>query len=231
MKLSIIIPVYNEGHLIDKIITKVKQVSLPADITREFIIINDGSTDNTGDKLANYNSDPEIRIFNTNKNLGKTNAIKIGFEKLTGDIIIIQDADLEYDPDDYPRLIDPIIKGKASVVYGSRFKGQSEKMKIVNRVANILSNITANLLFNAELSDINTCYKVFKCSALEGIKITSKDFMFETEITVKFLKKGYKIYEVPIRYTARTKKEGKKINWFKAIKMYWGMIKYRYSVS
>jgi glycosyltransferase involved in cell wall biosynthesis len=148
-------------------------------------------------------------------------------EVATGDIVLIQDADLEYSPDDFPILLEPIIKGQATVVYGSRFKGSTQGMTMVNRMANIFSNLTFNLLYATRLTDINTCYKVFKKDVLNGIKIVSTNFTFETEITAKLLHRGVKIIEVPIRYDARSHRQGKKIRWGTAIQMYWGMVKYR----
>ncbi len=225
-KLSVIIPVYNEARFIDTVIKKVKSIKLPGEIAKEIIIINDGSTDNTSKILEQYSSDSAIKIFHQEKNMGKSSAVRLGLEKSMGDIILIQDADLEYDPDDYPQLIGPIIKKEASVVYGSRFKGTIEYIPLINRIANILSNMTVNILFHTEITDIHTCYKVFKRNILKNIKITSKRFTFDTEVTVKILKLGYEIYEVPIRYVARTQKEGKKITWFQALEVYWGIIKY-----
>jgi glycosyltransferase involved in cell wall biosynthesis len=225
-KLSIIIPVYNEERFINTVIKKVKSIKLPGDIAKEIIIINDASTDDTGKILKQYSSDSVIKIFHQEKNMGKSSAVRLGIERSTGDIILIQDADLEYAPDDYPQLIGPIIKNEASVVYGSRFKGTIEYMPLINRIANILSNITVNILFHTKITDIHTCYKVFKRDILKNIRITSKRFTFDTEVTVKILKLGCEIYEVPIRYAARTQKEGKKITWFQALEVYWGIIKY-----
>ena len=231
MKLSIIIPLYNERWLIAELIKKVKAVYFPVNITKEIIIVNDGSTDDSYDQLKKYNIDPEIKIFNLNKNKGKTEAVKLGIKISTGDIILIQDADLEYNPDDYPRLIEPIIANKSRVVYGSRFKGTIKGMHLINRIANIVTNATVNMLFNAKITDVNTCYKVFRKGALDDIKITSKDFTFDTEITAKLLNKGYKIYEVPIRYTARSKTEGKKITWLKALQTFWAIIRYKFKTD
>jgi len=231
MKLSVIIPLYNEAWLIAEVIKKVKAVQLPVNIAKEVIIVNDGSTDDSYDQLKKYNSDPEIKIFNLSRRKGKTEAVKLGIKISTGDIILIQDADLEYNPDDYPMLIGPIIANKSRVVYGSRFKGTINGMHLINRIANIVSNATLNLLYSSKITDVNTGYKVFKRDVLDDIKITSKDFTFETEITAKLLNKGYKIYEVPIRYTARSKTEGKKITWPKALQMFWGIIRYRFKTD
>lgn len=227
-KLSIIIPVYNEARFINTIIRKVKSIKLPGDIAKEIIIINDASTDDTGKILEQYNSDSAIKIFHQEKNMGKSSAVRLGIEMSTGDIILIQDADLEYNPDDYPKLIEPVITHKSPVVYGSRFKGTIKRMHLINRIANIVSNITINLLYNTKISDVNTGYKIFKRDVLNDIKLISKNFTFETEITAKLLNRGYKIYEVPIGYDARSKKEGKKMGWLKALQMYWGIIKYRF---
>jgi glycosyltransferase involved in cell wall biosynthesis len=227
MKLSVIIPIWNEAQFIAAVIGKIKSVTLPAGITKEIIMINDGSTDETREVLEKYKEDPSMRVFHRHTRNGKTSAVKLGIQMATGDIILIQDGDLEYNPDEYPALIEPIIAGRASVVYGSRFKGTIKGMHFINRFANIISNLTVNLLFNAKITDINTGYKVFTKSALSGINLASKEFAFETEITSKLLKRGHAIYEVPISYVARSKKEGKKITWMKAIEMYWGIIKWR----
>lgn len=227
-KLSVIIPVYNEERFIDIVIKKVKSIKLPGDIAKEIIIINDASIDDTGKVLEQYNNDSAIKIFHQEKNMGKSSAVRLGIEMSTGDIILIQDADLEYNPEDYPKLIEPIITHKSPVVYGSRFKGTIKRMRFVNRIANIVSNITLNLLYSTKVSDVNTGYKIFKRDVMNDIKLISNNFTFETEITAKLLNRGYKIYEVPIGYDARSKKEGKKISWLKALQMYWGIIKYRF---
>ena len=161
--------------------------------------------------------------------MGKTTAIKLGIEKSTGDIILIQDADLEYSPKNYPDLLEPILVNKATIVYGSRFKGSIKGMTLTNRLANIFSNITATMLFAKLITDVNTCYKAFKKDVLQDITIESKNFTFETEITAKLLRKGHNIHEIPINYIARTQKKGKKMNWPKALEMYAGLIKYRFS--
>ena len=216
---------------IGALMRKIKSIKLPANIIKEIIVVNDASTDKAYELLEKYKTDSTVKIFHHDIRKGKTSAVKLGIEMSTGDIILIQDADLEYNPDDYPALIEPIIVDNASVVYGSRFKGTIKKMHFINRLANIISNATVNLLFNAKISDVNTGYKVFRKSVLNDIGITSKEFVFETEITAKLLNRGYKIYEVPITYTARSKEEGKKITWPKALQMYWGIIKYRFRVN
>lgn len=226
MKLSIVIPVYNEAQTIDTVIRKIKSVTLPGNTAKEIIIVDDKSTDDTAKRLEQRKGDPTIKIYQQDKNMGKSSAVRMGLRKATGDIILIQDADLEYNPDDYPQLIYPIIRNEASVVYGSRFKGVIEKMPLINRFANIMSNMTINLLSTAEITDLHTCYKVFKKEILTGINITSKDFAFDAEITVKIIRSGYKICEIPITYVARTRKEGKKITWMQALDVYRSLIVY-----
>jgi len=228
MRLSVIIPVYNEDRYIKALLDKVCAVKLPFDTPAEIIVVDDGSTDKTAAILGSYAADGRVKVISLAENKGKSSAVKEGIIQSKGDIILIQDADLEYDPGDYHELLKPIISGMAPVVYGSRFRGRIKKMSILNRIANILSNFTLNLLFNSRVTDVNTCYKVFRKDALLGIEINSDNFMFETELTAKLLRKGYHIYEVPIAYVARTKKEGKKISLGQALEMYYGIIKYRF---
>ncbi len=227
MKVSIIIPAYNEQAFIAAIIGKVKAVVLPDNLSKEIIVVNDGSVDQTPQILHMFAQDTMIKIFHQS-NQGKAAALMTGLKNATGDIFLIQDADLEYDPGQYPCLLAPILAGKTDVVYGSRFLGNIRDMKFINRLANQMSNWTLRLLWGAHITDVNTCYKVFTRRSFEGITITSQHFAFETEITVKFLQKGMVIQEVPIDYTARTTKAGKKITWPTALEMYWPLIKYRF---
>ena len=228
MKLSIIIPVYNEEATIAPLLDKVKAVALPDGLSREIIVVNDGSSDNTAQVLQDFKKDSFIKILVQN-NTGKTAALMHGLSKATGDILLIQDADLEYDPNQYPLLLDPILKKETRVVYGSRFLGTIKGMAPINRFANRLSNWTFSLLWGVRITDINTCYKVFTREAIEGIAITSRNFAFETELTVKLIKKNETIKEVPIHYQARSRQAGKKINWRTALEMYWPILKYRFS--
>jgi glycosyltransferase involved in cell wall biosynthesis len=220
MKLSIIIPVYNEESTIEEIISKVQAVSLPGGLSKEIVIVNDGSKDKTGDILNRFRAHAGMTIVHQS-NQGKTGALLTGF-------MLIQDADLEYDPHQYPDLLAPILSGETQIVYGSRFLGTIKAMEPVNRWANKISNLTVNVLFGAKMTDINTCYKVFMRQAFEGITIKGKNFDLDTELTVKFLRKGHTIKEVPISYVARSRAEGKKIKWTTALAMFCSIIKYRF---
>lgn len=209
MRVSIIIPVYNEKNTIIKILDKVKAQELE----KEIIVVDDGSTDGTREILEGLN-DPEVKVFFHDRNRGKGAALRTGFEKATGDIIIVQDADLEYNPEEYKILIQPIIDDKADVVYGARFLGGPHRVLYFwHYFGNKLLSLITNILYNINLNDMETCYKVFRKEALQGIKIKSNRFGFEPEITAKMAKSGQRIYEVPISYFGRTYEEGKKITW------------------
>lgn len=227
MKLSIIMPVYNEKNTIKEIVKKVLDVNLGY-IDKELIIVDDNSCDGTKEILKKEIAKlPQVKIIYKNKNQGKTSALKIGFKYSTGDIIIIQDADLEYDPNDYPRLLKPILEGKADVVYGTRFLGEEHRVLFFwhflgNKFLTFLSNAFTNL----NLTDMETCYKVFKAEIIKNIKINSTRFGFEPEITAKIAKMKYRIYEVPISYYGRDYTEGKKINWQDGVKAIWTIVKY-----
>ena len=190
--------------------------------------MNDGSTDGSADILNELSKDPAISIYHNKKRSGKASAVKLGIKNADGDIIIIQDADLEYSPKDYPKLLKPMVRDNMPVVYGSRFKGNMRGMTLIARIANRISNITVNLLYSARMTDINTCYKMFKRDLIKDIVIRSEHFGFDVEMTAKVLKKGYRIHEVPIEYKARAWNEGKKMSWGLAIIMYMDLIKYRF---
>jgi len=206
MKLSILIPVYNEKNTILELIKQVKKASPKAEI----IITDDCSTDGTTAILHKI-KDQQMKILYHQQNQGKGAALKTAVAHATGDITIIQDADLEYDPQDYQILIKPIIKGNADVVYGSRFLGPHRNLLFWHMVANRFINLFANILYNTTLSDLETCYKAFKTELLKSIDWQAKRFDFETEITAKILKRGIYIYEVPISYAGRDYSQGKKI--------------------
>ncbi len=225
MKLSVVIPVYNEVDTIKKIIDKVKSIK----ISKEIIIVDDFSTDGTREYLKNL-KDKEIRIFFHKKNQGKSHGVRVGIKESKGDIIIIQDADLEYDPEDYYKLVKPIEQGKTKVVYGTRFPRMKKRLSIFNKyyIANKILTALANIFYNANITDEPTCYKVFDSKVLKSINLKSEKFEFCPEVTAKIRKKGCKIYEVPINYYPRTVDEGKKINWKDGIEAIWVLIKYRF---
>lgn len=226
MKLSVIIPCFNERGTIHEIVAAVKAVNL-AD---EIIIVDDGSTDGTRELLAEWPEDPQVRIIYHTHNQGKGAAVRTGFAAAKGDIMMIQDADLEYDPRDYPTLLKPILEGRAKVVYGSRFLGGPRKtMFFWNMVANRSLTLLTNILYNTILSDMETCYKVFSAEVVRGMKLRSRRFEFEPEITAKVLKRGYRIYEVPISYNGREWHEGKKIKWTDAPIAAWTLLRYRFT--
>lgn len=211
-KLSIIIPVYNEDQTVEEVIEKVANVKLPG-ITKEILVINDGSTDQTKSKLSRAaKSRANVSVYNSIINLGKGAAVRIGLAKCSGDIIIIQDADLELDPNEYYKILNPIITGKAKVVYGTRFWGNNNhQISFKTRFANLFLTKMVNLLYSANLTDMETAYKAFTRDVLTGIRLRALEFEFEPEITARILKKGLRITEVPITYNPRSKKEGKKM--------------------
>lgn len=228
MKLTVVMPVYNEVHTIEEVVKAV----LATERTHELIIVDDGSTDGTRDLYPAVQAlDTDvIRVILQEKNQGKGKALQTGFHAATGDIVIIQDADLEYDPRDYAAILQPIEEGKAEVVYGSRFRGGPTKtMFFLNMIGNKFITLTANILYNTILTDVETCYKAFRRELIQGIPLRSKGFDFEAEITAKVLKRGHRIWEVPISYNGREYDEGKKIQPFKdgpiAI---WCLIKYKF---
>jgi glycosyltransferase involved in cell wall biosynthesis len=188
----------------------VRAVDVP--LTLQVIVVDDGSTDGS-DKVLGALEDSTVRVITHAKNQGKGAAMRTGIAAATGDLLLIQDADLEYDPDDWMRLLDPILKGKASVVYGSRFTGERKNMLPLHWFANRILSFTTNLLYSSTLSDMETGYKLFDAEVLKGMTIVSNGFEFEPEITAKVLRRGFRIYEVPISYAGREPSEGKKITW------------------
>jgi glycosyltransferase involved in cell wall biosynthesis len=225
MKLTVIIPVYNEEKTIEEIIQRVQNTRLADDI----IIIDDGSTDGTRDRLKSLVGFPGLRILYHEKNLGKGAAIKTGISASRGDILLIQDADLEYDPREYPNLLRPIEEGIADVVYGSRFLGAARRPILFwNMLANKILTLVTNILYNNILSDMETGYKVFRKQIVEGIKIRARGFDFEPEFTAKVLKNRARIFEVPIIFNPRDYSEGKKIKMKDAFIAFWTLIKFRF---
>lgn len=229
MKLSVIIPVYNEENTVRTIITRVLEADLPERMDREILVVDDGSTDNTVRNIKECRQFSSVRMICQQKNLGKTSAVARGIREATGELIIIQDADLEYDPGQFPLLLRPILQGQADAVYGSRFLGQIHQMRLINRWANFFSNAAFNLIYPVKLTDINTCYKLFRSEIVKPLNIESSHFTFETEVTAKLVRAKCRIMEIPIHYVARTSQEGKKISWPKALSMFGGIFKYRFA--
>jgi glycosyltransferase involved in cell wall biosynthesis len=226
MVLSIIIPVYNEVSTIEELLKRVQNVPL----AKEIVLVDDFSTDGTRDLLPRLASAYDnLTICYHEKNCGKGYAIRTGLARVTGDMVVIQDADLEYDPTEYLRLVRPILDGRADVVYGSRFAGGEEHRVLYfwhylgNRFLTLLSNMFTNL----NLTDMETCYKVFRSEIIKGIRLEQNRFGFEPEITAKIARTGCRIYEIGISYSGRTYSEGKKIGWKDGVKAIWCIVKYR----
>ena len=229
MKLSIIIPVYNEEKSILKVIDKVKRTNLRG-ITKEMLVVDDFSTDGTRKILEKLKG--SLKVFFHQKNMEKGAAIRTALKHATGNIILIQDADLEYDPKEYKKLLKPIIEGKTKVVYGSRFESirkNLEKMYKLHYFGNLFLTIITSILYGAKITDMETGYKVFKREVIKNMSLKAKRFDFEPEITAKILKRGYKIAEVPIDFTGRKFSEGKKITWKDGIKALFYLIMYRFT--
>lgn len=222
---SIIVPVYNEETTIDEVLTSVLSQSIPG-WKKQIIVIDDGSVDGTRDKLVAWQK--KCTVLLKEKNEGKGSAVVAGFAKVTGDIVIIQDADLEYSPTDYPTLLKPFDNPKVNVVYGSRFLGPHLSTMFVYAQGNKFVTLITNILFNTNLTDMETGFKVFRRNVLDGVIIRAKRFDFEPEFTVKVLKRGFQIYEVPISYYGRTFSEGKKLTWKDGVAALWTLMKYRF---
>jgi len=226
MRISIIMPAYNEAATIAEMIGRVQTVDVGCE--KEMIIVDDASVDGTKDVLNGFTERGNVRVVFHEKNQGKGAAIRTGLAHATGDIVVIQDADLEYDPQDLPRLIAPIVNGKADVVYGNRFHGEAHRVLYFwHSVGNGLLTLVCNMLTNLNLSDMEVGYKAFRGDVIRGIRLRSDRFGFEPEITAKVAKLGCRLFEVPISYYGRTYAEGKKITWKDGIAALWCIVRYR----
>jgi len=226
-ELSVVMPVYNEKNTVLKIIEKV----LALDIVKEVIVVDDCSTDGTRELLKGARLDGRVKLLFHDINMGKGAALRTGFKNISGRVAVIQDADLEYDPGEFKEMIRPIQDGMADVVYGSRFGGKPQRVHLFwHRVGNNFLTFLTNILYNTTLSDMETCYKMFRAEVISGIDIRSNDFSVEPELTAKILKsKGLRIYEMPISYYGRNYTEGKKINWTHGFGALWALLKYRFT--
>ena len=226
--LSVLVPVFNEEATLRQVLDRIRAVELP--LALEIVVVNDASSDGTSRVLAELD-DPRIKVFTHPQNQGKGAALRTGLTEVTGDIVLVQDADLEYDPNDWPSLLAPIMEGKTSVVYGSRFSGDNDNMSRLHWIGNKFLTVTTTVLYATKLTDMETCYKCFDRRVLEPIHVVSNRFDFEPEITAKVLRQGYRIYEVPISYQGREADEGKKITWrdgFAALK---ALVKFRFTTT
>ena len=226
-KLSVIVPVYNERNTLVEVLRRMRAVELPDGIEREIIVVDDGSDDGTRDVLRQI-GDSTVRVVLHDVNRGKGAALRTGFGHATGEYVLVQDADLEYDPEDWPKLLNPVLRGKARVVYGSRFTGERRNMLLLHWIGNRFLSMTTNVLYNTTLSDMETCYKLFERDLVAQMKLNSNRFDIEPEITAKVLKRGIRIYEVPISYSGREFDEGKKITWRDGFAALWTLVKYRF---
>jgi len=231
MKVSILIPVYNEALTLPLVVERVLAAPLPEGCEKEVVIIDDGSTDGTTELVERYKDTPLVAVHHSIVNFGKGAALRIGIAKSTGDVILVQDGDLEYDPNDYPRVLEPIVRGQSKVVYGSRFlrtPGSSvREMKWANWTANKLLTLAANLLYGARITDEATAYKAFAREVLAAMDLRCLRFEFCPEVTAKVRRLGYEIAEVGITYNPRGILEGKKIRWQDGVEALWTLIKYR----
>jgi len=226
-KLSVVVPVYNERNTLVEVLRRMRAVELPDGVEREIIVVDDGSTDGTRDVLRQL-GDSTVRIVMHDTNRGKGAALRTAFAHATGEYVLVQDADLEYDPEDWPKLLNPVLRGRARVVYGSRFTGERRNMLLLHWIGNRFLSMTTNVLFNTTLSDMETCYKLIDRNLINEMNLQSNRFDIEAEMSAKILKRGVRIYEVPISYSGREFDEGKKITWRDGISALYTLIKYRF---
>jgi glycosyltransferase involved in cell wall biosynthesis len=224
--LTVLIPAYNEVATLKETLHRV----LAVPVEKEVLIVDDASTDGTRDLLKNEieGQYPQVRVIYQESNQGKGAAIRAGIPHIRGDYVIIQDADLEYDPADYPSLLKPILEGKSSIVYGTRFLKQRPPMRLPNRIINWLLARMVNILYGSPITDEATCYKLFRTETLRSLPLTCQRFEFCPEVTAKALRRGFQIVEVPIHYQARSIAEGKKIRWTDGVMAIWTLLRYRF---
>ncbi|MFH1898938.1 MAG: glycosyltransferase family 2 protein [Patescibacteria group bacterium] len=227
MKLSVVIPVYNEKNTIEQLVNLVRSVD---GVDLEIVIVDDASSDGSVEILKNLEKKyPDMKVIYKTANKGKGDTLKVGFAHTSGEYVIVQDADLEYDPQDYKKLLRTLEENNADVVYGSRFSGSYEKMTTLHYFGNKILTLATNILFGVKLTDMETCYKLMPGDFVRKLNIKSEGFEFEPEITAKILKSGLRIKEVPINYKGRSFSEGKKITWRDGIKAVWSLIKFRFT--
>jgi glycosyltransferase involved in cell wall biosynthesis len=241
MRLSIVVPAYNEVETMAELLRRVRAVPLTVhvgygpengsvvELQREIVVVDDGSTDGTRGILRRVEDQSDVTVVFHERNQGKGAAVRTGLEHASGDVMLIQDADLEYDPRDYPSMLQPILEGRSQVVYGSRFRGGPTKaMFFWHMVGNRFLTLVTNVLYDSILSDMETCYKVFTREVADQLDLKASGWGFDPEITAQILKLGYRIYEVPITYTGREFQEGKKIGWRDGVTVLWTLLKYRF---